>query len=300
MRTLSRTTALLTLGVLASALPGQAQLLGTGSGARGGGWGPEVQLWLDGGREQYLPGDPVRVRFRTSERAWVAVLHVDPTGRLSLLHPSHPGVDNHLVPGRTYTLPQGSATAAWRLGPARGIGYFFAVASRQPLDFTSLRRSLRLSDGLVRGDPFLVMEQVAETLRPRGSREAPFLDAIAYRVGSGHRWPAYACWDGIVRPGSYLFTAAYLDCGYLPRLLVREPGYYDPVRYRGDRSRLLREVAPPAHGSKHRGPAAAPAQRPAPVASSPRPAGGEEEPRTRPAPATQPAEGGGRSRPRAP
>jgi hypothetical protein len=237
---------------------------------------PAVELWLEGGRDAYAPGEALRLRMRSSERAWVAVVHVDPAGRMEFLLPTGPGDDHYLFPGRSYTLPRGSATAAWRLGPARGIGYFFVVASREPLEMRRFQRGARFAGGQVRGDPFLVMHEVAEALRPRTGTYA--LEAISYRVGSGELWPSYACWDRSPLSGSFLFDTGYLRCDRLPMLLAMESRYYDPVRFRGDRGQLFGRLAQPTPRSKQ-GASPAPAARPAPA---PAPVREDRQPRARP------------------
>jgi hypothetical protein len=293
MRTLSLTVALLGLGWLSTPSPAHAQLISS----PGTHWGPEVQLWIEGGSDRFFPGDPLRLHLRASERSWVAVAHIDPTGRLEFLLPSTTGEDHYLFPGRTYTLPRGSATASWRLGPAQGIGYFFVVASPEPLDFRRFRSGARLVGGQVRGDPFLVMHELAEALRPRHARHS--VDALSYRVGGGHSWPGYACWERTPHTGRFLVDVGYLRCDRLPMLLAMEARYYDPVRYRGDRARLFGRVVPPSHGSKH-GSGATPGGRQARPAPPPATAAAESEsqPRARPAPESSSAgESAGRGRP---
>lgn len=101
---------------------------------------PIVSVWLDHG-SMFRFGEPVRVRYRVEEDAYVVVARVDWDGNLTVLHPSsrnrqsmvRGGVD-HAISGRRLG-GRGTFVANERNG---GTGYVFAVASYTPFDLSRL------------------------------------------------------------------------------------------------------------------------------------------------------------------
>ena len=96
----------------------------------------EARVWLDRGDEPVLQrGDRVRVYYRTSLDAYTAIFRIDTDGRVTLVQPAHPGVEELTRGGRDYRLvfPR---SAQWVVGEYPGIGYYFIVAAEQPLDFS--------------------------------------------------------------------------------------------------------------------------------------------------------------------
>jgi hypothetical protein len=95
----------------------------------------EAWIWLDRGDEPVLEeGEEVRVYYRVSDDANVAIFRVDTEGRVSMVFPQHPEADTWTVGGRDYRLllPE---SRTWDVTDAPGEGAFFVVASREPLDF---------------------------------------------------------------------------------------------------------------------------------------------------------------------
>lgn len=104
---------------------------------------PLVDVWIDGTRS-FNYADPVRVRFRVEEDAYVIVARIDAEGQLTLLHPRSPrsqrivrgGIDNSIFGSRLGA--RGTFLATDRTG---GTGYVFAIASYTPFDLSALRQS---------------------------------------------------------------------------------------------------------------------------------------------------------------
>jgi hypothetical protein len=298
------------------------------------GWGTylEARLWVEDDREIFQRGDRMRVRFRSSHDAYIAVVHIDTDGRLDLVFPESDWDSELVRAGQTYTLPRGGWDSFWTVRERPGIGYFHLIASSQPLNVRALRRPSALDrsfvglGGEVRGDPFWVLDRVTRLLVGSAQYGRVAVDTYGYQVGGRHRYPAYVCtdaygvdyWDA----GSY-----YGSCDRVVRLLRSEPQYYDTRRYRGDRSVYYRSAEPAVrHGFKEpptrdrsvesmgvtnrpatpsRAPAAAPGGavplRPTPTRPQPRnepqpPAG--REPAARPAPRPEPQARPSEERPR--
>jgi hypothetical protein len=245
------------------AQPSASQMAGTWSTQGARGWGaryaPDVRLWLENDREVFQSGERMMLRFRTSEDAYVAVLHVDTDGEVSLVFPESEWDDAYVRGGRTYALPRGRADGYWTVRSRSGIGYFHIVASAEPLNLREFSRFGSVRGGpfngrTVRGDPFYALETL--TRRLVGSPFAPYsVDTYSYSVGGRYRYPSYACSDAYASSmwdwGSY-----YGSCDRVLGLLRSEPYYYDTRRYRRDRDRYFREWAEqPRH--EYKAPAAA-------------------------------------------
>lgn len=99
----------------------------------------EVSIWLDRGPEARLhTGDRVRVYYRLSVDAYVAVFRVEPNGSAHMVHPRHPGLQSIVTGRRAYRLlPDGEA--AWQVSEVPGRGAFVVAASTRPLDLSGVR-----------------------------------------------------------------------------------------------------------------------------------------------------------------
>lgn len=221
---------------------------------------PTARVWVDEDLDHFYPGDRVGLQFRTSEDAYVAIMHVDTEGRLELVYPASRWDDERVLGMRTYSLPLGARGSRYSVSRAPGIGYFYIVASRYPLDLSYFFSPRPAHIGLfgpgrfIRGDPFWAMEQLAMLLIRDGMYGRYASDVYSYHVGGVHRYPTFACYDRFSRfdpLGSYPY---YTSCSDLQRLLTRHPHYYDTRRYRGDRRVFVRELdrLAPLHGFKER------------------------------------------------
>jgi hypothetical protein len=269
-----------------------------------------ARLWVENDRDFYRSGDRLRVRFSTSEDAHVALIHVDPDGRLDFLFPASPWESDRVRGGRSYSLPR-AHTAGLPVSGRSGIGYIYLIASPAPLDYRNFSRARggpwdwSYAGRMVSGDPFWAMEQISRLLVPG---YAPYAaDYFSYYVGGRHSYPAYACSDNFRGTrGGWGWSSSYGSCSRLDLFLRQHPHYYDARRYRGDRrAYLARTYGPPptrhrfkepAAGSgtnlrvpeqprrgvteadrRNAAPSAAPAQRPAqrPAQAQPQERGGE-------------------------
>jgi hypothetical protein len=235
--------------VLVAALAGWGLLLGA---APASSQGSPVRLWVEENTDIFYPSDPVSLRFRVFDDAYVAVVHLDTRGNLELLFPESPWADEFVRGARTYRV--GGPAGRLRLGGAPGIGYFYVIASPYPLDLRFFRaRTGAWSDGaglgrVVRGDPFWTLEQLTALLSPDWRAAPVAVDVFSYHLGGRHRFPSYACYDRGVG-GAHPY---YPSCDRLQRLLGVHPNYYDTRRFRGDRGMYLRELddLAPRHGLK--------------------------------------------------
>ncbi|MDQ3555258.1 MAG: DUF4384 domain-containing protein, partial [Gemmatimonadota bacterium] len=224
--------ALALLGVLGSAAPTAAAPPPSTSAVQ-----PpvRVRLWAEEGRDLFRGGERSRLWVRTTDDAYVAVIHLAPDGRLEFLYPSSPWESGYLRRGRDLSIGRAGG-GVWTVGRGTGIGYVYAIASTQPLDFRFFRQtrlggwSFGRGGEVVRGDPFYVFDRVAEQLVPQleGGRWNGFDDAIySYHVGRRHSYPLYSCYDpyaGVVVRSSW--GAPLYSCLQMRELLVGYPDYY--------------------------------------------------------------------------
>ncbi|MEQ9400791.1 MAG: DUF4384 domain-containing protein [Longimicrobiales bacterium] len=164
--------------------------------------GLEARVWLDRGTDPVLSrGDRVRIYYRASDDAHVAIFHIDTDGVLRMLHPRGPGEDAWIRGERDYRVlfPR---TPYWYVDEYEGKGYFFAVASPEPFDFREVRHAgtdgawdLSGLGGTVYSDPYLAIDDVVAGILP-GWETIPYaLDFISYDVGGAHEYPRFLCYQ---------------------------------------------------------------------------------------------------------
>ncbi|MBW3629930.1 MAG: DUF4384 domain-containing protein [Gemmatimonadetes bacterium] len=215
---------------------------------RGWGYTPEARIWIDGNRDFYRRGERLRATFSTSADAYVAVIHIDPDGRLEFLYPSAPGDREYVLGGRSYPLPYRAANSGWLVRSGPGIGYLYLIASPVPLDYGYFRgRGSSMWDWShagqsVRGDPFWAMEQITRYLVPDWGYTPVAVDYFSYQVDGLHRYPSYACSSRFAQTSSWgwgygggYVPSYYGACDRLDYYLRDNPYYFDAGRYRGDR-----------------------------------------------------------------
>ena len=202
----------------------------------------EARVWLDRGDDPVLQrGDRVRVYYRTSVDAHTAIFRIDTDGRVTLVQPAHPGAEELIRGGRDYRLlfPQ---SAQWVVAEDPGIGYYFIVASEQPLDFSRFefvpdedRWDLGRVGETVYEDPYVAIDAyVAELISDW--EVAPYaLDFIEYSVGEAHSYPRFLCYDCHgYRPYTSWNPYTYA-CTDFRVVLWDDPYYYAAYRYAGTR-----------------------------------------------------------------
>jgi len=88
---------------------------------------PEARIWFDRGVDPVLErGDRVRVFYRSSVNAYVAILQVDTDGTVRLLYPRSPSENHYTRANQDYRLlfPR---SPYWYVGDRPGMGYFLSL-----------------------------------------------------------------------------------------------------------------------------------------------------------------------------
>ena len=215
------------------------------------GQGTDARIWLDRGDEPLLQrGDRVRVYYRTDADAFVAVFHVDTDGTVTLLHPRAPEEESYTRGGRDYRLlfPQSSY---WYVDEYPGKGYFFLVASPEPLalagvDYAYQERRWDLSrvGQTVYRDPYLAMDDYVALLIPDWENVPYALDFLAYDVGEVHEYPRFLCYDCHGFRSYATWNPYTYACASFRVVVWDDPWFYPGLRYQATRV----VYAPPRRG----------------------------------------------------
>ncbi len=197
-------------------------------------------IWRDGGDDLFRRGERVRLRFRVSDDAYVAVVHIGTGGEMELLYPYNAWNDGFVRGPRVYSVASNPASLHWSANGRDGIGYIYLLGSPVPLDLDFFRQRRGYAGDpfggrrLVRGDPFYAMDNLLPLLLPRWRYAGYAEDVFTYYLGDRHRYPSYACYDRTPERG-WFDSPYYPRCDRVTTLLGYYPSYYDTRRYRGDR-----------------------------------------------------------------
>ncbi|HKC47626.1 MAG TPA: DUF4384 domain-containing protein [Gemmatimonadales bacterium] len=141
-----------------------------------------VRAWLP---DTVLPvGAPARVYVELEDSGYLALLHVEPSGRIRVLYPEHPN-DPAFVPGGAAFVVGGISDSTTFRVVAPGTGTLLAVRSWTPLDFAGLvegnrwdyTRALLLQP--TAGNPLAALLDIADRIT---DGEAYTYDLTGYRT----------------------------------------------------------------------------------------------------------------------
>jgi len=205
----------------------------------------QTEIRFEGDREPVLQwGDRERLYFRTDRDAYVAILHIDTDGDTRLVYPRSPLDASYVVGGREHRLlfPR-SATFNVREDP--GVGYFFVIASSEPLLVNQLDYSNEVQDWDLRPvgrrvftDPYEAIDRWVEFLIPDWEY-VPYAVGIAtYHVEERHQYPRFMCYGchtdpGQVPPGYAEWNPYLLACTSFQVVSYSDPVFYPVTRYVG-------------------------------------------------------------------
>jgi hypothetical protein len=133
----------------------------------------DVDAWLDNPSLTYAIGQPLRVLVRPHQDAYVTVVDVGSSGRVSILYPNHFQLGGRVRAGTTVAIP--TRSAHWQIkvdGPA-GVDLIQVIASRRPLTLPELAQLVRTTAA----SPMITLgrsaEDVARDLIPQLKPELP-------------------------------------------------------------------------------------------------------------------------------
>ncbi len=233
-----------TLACLTLALAGGQELVGAQLTLRSGGPGRmEARIWMDRGVDPvFEQGDRVRVYYRSSDDAYVAILHVDTDGALRLVLPSGPDDQLHQVRGGSDYRLIPTASEGWLVEGEPGVGYFFILASERPFYFGWLAegdagRQWALSGAGVRigQDPYVSVDGLMRLFLPNAERLELALDFTAYHVEQTFSFPRFLCYQ-CHEPVPFAAWNPYEQaCPLVQVVIFNDPYFYPVTRYQGSR-----------------------------------------------------------------
>jgi len=184
-------------------------------------------------RDVYHRRDPIPVAYRADRDGYVMVMRVDTDGRIRMLYPSDPGMDNFVRGGTERQVPNSygyDVEHAFAVDDYPGVGYVFAVLSRDPFDFTPYVRNGHWdyrtmgADGRITGDPYVALTEIAEDmLPPYGSFG---FDLAPYYVEAQFEYPRFVCYDCHAYTAYPVWDPYRYWCGTFKLLIYDQPGWY--------------------------------------------------------------------------
>jgi hypothetical protein len=187
-----------------------------------------VDIWTDRGKDAvYEPNEPVEIKVRASDDAYLLVYDIDSEGYVRVLYP-YAGGTGYIEARHTYRVPPYQSGLQLIVQGPVGEGYIVAVTSRQP--FNALPGYLRpydpqaeatgyvgeededdavTSDGRIMGDPFVAMERIRRQVLYDANDESGFATAYtSYYIHQPVRYPRYLCND-CHRPNDWAWWDGY-------------------------------------------------------------------------------------------
>jgi hypothetical protein len=212
----------------------------------------EARIWLDRDPETRVqPGDEIRIYYRVSEDAFVAIFRIDTEGRVSLLFPQHPEADARARGGREYRLllPH---TSRWEVTDAPGEGAFFMIASTEPLDFSLLDFDpeagwdLSGAGAAAYDDPYQAIDDYVVAVLPAWETVPYALDLLPYEVAEADAAYGAGSGGGPVVIGAPSWGVVIRAPVARPRVRIQR--WYGPVPRYGPVARYAPpRYVPPRH-----------------------------------------------------
>jgi len=192
-----------------------------------------ISVWADRD-DPYRRGEAADVFLSVDEPSHVAVFRVDTDGRIRVLFPREPWTDTYVREERELQVTGPRGGRSFLVDDDPGVGYLFAVASSEPLDFRSITRGdywdYRLIDGgRIQGDPYVRLTDLAARLVPDGDYD---YDISPYYVDRRFDYPRFVCYDCHAY-ASYREWDPYQSSCTRYRVVIRDDPEYYPYRYGG-------------------------------------------------------------------
>jgi len=192
-----------------------------------------VSIWTDRD-DPYARSEPADVYLSVDQPSYVAVFRVDTDGRVRVLFPREPWTDTYVRGQHQFPVSGPRGGRSFLVDDDPGVGYLFAVASTEPLDFRSITRGddwdYRLIEGgRIQGDPYVRLTDLAARLVPEGAYD---YDIAPYYVDRRYDYPRFVCYDCHAY-ASYREWDPYQSACTRYRVVIRDDPEYYPYRYGG-------------------------------------------------------------------
>lgn len=205
---------------------------------------PRVNVWLNRD-EVYSRGDNARVYFKSDRDAYITVVRIDTDGRIRVLFPIDPWEDNWARGGKTFEVLGRDRDEAFRVDDYPGVGYVFAISSPDPFTYDEMVHGdhwdyRAISDGRVRGDPYVAVSDMAERIAGQGDYD---YDVAEYSVERHYDYPRFVCYDCHTY-ASYRYWDPYSSYCSRFRIVIYNDWYYYPYRRYGGGVVVVRPYRP--------------------------------------------------------
>lgn len=201
----------------------------------------EARLWVGWEDEPLVRrGEQVRIQYRTSEDAYVAVFRIDTDGRVALLSPVDPW-DDGLRPGARDQELRLATSPYWTVTDDPGMGYMFLVASPVPLDFSrfgfhpEFGWDLSAVASTVYDDPYVAMDDFIAAILPDWRDVGYALDFVSYHVDEPRSYPRFLCYDCHTYQSFDAWNPYDAMCASYRVVVYDDPYFYPVYRYAGTR-----------------------------------------------------------------
>ena len=218
---------------IALAVPGPAGRMPAGGDARDG--KGRIQVWTDNGTDPYRAGDHARVFMRGEEDAYVTVFRVYTDGRIQVLFPRAPWMDDQVSGGRDYEIEQTRNSTAFDVDDDPGVGYIFAVWSPDPFTYDAIVDGdhhwdyRAIGEGRIHGDPYVALTDLAGRILPDGDDSWDY-DISPYYVDRRYDYPRFLCYDCHAYASFGAWDPYETTCPRFRIVAYDDPVYY-PYRY---------------------------------------------------------------------
>lgn len=195
---------------------------------------PRVDVWLNRD-DPYQRGDQARVYFKSDRDAYVTIIRIDTDGRMRVLFPIDPWEDNFARGGKTFEVLGRDRDEAFRVDDYPGVGYIFAVVSDDEFRYDDIVRGdhwdyRSISDGRVRGDPYVAVSDLAERIATEGDYD---YDIASYDVERHYDYPRFVCYDCHTYASWHYWDPYSSYCSRFQIVIYDDWYYYPYRRYRG-------------------------------------------------------------------
>lgn len=206
-----------------------AALMGPGRDGRG-----RVQVWTENGNDPYRRGDLARVFIRGAEDAYITVFRVDTDGRIQVLFPRAPWMDNYVRGDHEYEIEQSRDANAFAVDDDPGVGYVFAVSSPDPFTFDPVTSGdhwdyRAMDGGRIQGDPYVALTDLAGHMLPSNDEDWDY-DISPYYVERHYDYPRFLCYDCHAFASFGTWDPYAATCPRFRIVAYDDPVYY-PYRY---------------------------------------------------------------------
>jgi len=93
-----------------------------------------IKIWPD--KQAYKVGDPLRLMFETNKDAYVTLVNIGTTGKVSIIYPNEVNSNNQVKGKTVYSMPPSGENYEITLSGPAGVELVYALVTVQPIKFS--------------------------------------------------------------------------------------------------------------------------------------------------------------------